>query len=871
MPSVAPRRELLDVLLRGGILRRSKEQPIVSPDGSSARWMLDSLGFSMSARGAELSALCLLDALKGFEGRQLATYGTTGIPLMQACITQSRGRYHGLIVRKERKAHGSLKLVEGRIDPSEPVIVVDDSIASGHSVRACVDALRAHGLHVEGAVCLVSFGYDGVSLLQQELGIKVVPVFDVWNDVTPRMPDEQAVHVNPTKAHAPFAPSTRRAREGLHPATLARDVVAEVLRSGKLLQPPKRLEGTWDARGGAWVSLRRRDDVHDRRARNGQWNFPGERQPPAPEAVVLAAGVTARDLLQKHPKDAARVLSECAIAVTFFGELEKCTPGELDQRRYGIVVRSDARPYVMGGALPRMPGIANDWQQLRHAWKKNAQLYALEPFTLYRHEVTKAVEPGETWQPTGAPLDEAPWEEVQQNVAPYLRAAAAAVQREPGRPPPPLPADVDQVLLSVWRNGELQGCQGMRADALDLPALADAVETDPRFDAKNAGAPTVGLSFLCRPLHMGEADPDWVIQPTRFGHDALAVEQGSREAMLLPHACVTHDLDARGWIDALIDKAGITRPPYRWTRWASTTWLIDERGIRRLADGLPERTSQDRATRELLEAYLMQHHTERGMPLFSYSPFANHLTHELHPARLAHSAWVKARCGRRRQALDDLRRVKSKGISELAFVALTQLELGARADVKPLLAAIGPHGRIEGDDQDYAPGQVLYALARAGKPHEAALAYYRRKFRQDHAWGSAAWLMLAFAESGHDDFAFEIADFVLTYQSQREGCWWNDHQPDAPGAIAAVYLEGLAGGPLKKASGARRKRYLVAAERAMRFLDRLTYLPCDAALLPNPDWALGGVRTSLTAGEVRLDFVQHALSAMLWLDEERRR
>jgi hypothetical protein len=231
---------------------------------------------------------------------------------------------------------------------------------------------------------------------------------------------------------------------------------------------------------------------------------------------------------------------------------------------------------------------------------------------------------------------------------------------------------------------------------------------------------------------------------------------------------------------------------------------------------------------------------------------------------------VKARAGRRREALDDLKRVKPRGLSELAFTALARMELKQKPDLEALRRAIDAHGRIAGDDQDYAPGQVMYALARAGEPPEHALAWYRRRFRQNHAWGSAAWLMLAYAEGGHPDFAFEIADWVLTFQSQREGGWWNDHQPDAPGALAAVYLEGLAGGPLQKATGARRKRYLAAAERGLGFLDRLIYLPCDAPLLPNPDWALGGVRGSLTSGEVRIDFVQHALSAMLWLEEARR-
>ena len=52
-----------------------------------------------------------------------------------------------------------------------------------------------------------------------------------------------------------------------------------------------------------------------------------------------------------------------------------CPVGELDNERYGIVVRSTDRDSTMGGALPRMPGMANEWQQFWHAWRRNAKLY----------------------------------------------------------------------------------------------------------------------------------------------------------------------------------------------------------------------------------------------------------------------------------------------------------------------------------------------------------------------------------------------------------------------------------------------------------------------------------------------------------------
>src|SRR5919112_1320329 len=146
----AEREELLRLLLARGILHRSETQPVLSRDGTSARWMLDTLSVTLTPRGAELAGRCLLELLKNFDGRQLATYGLTAVPILQSCVMQSGGRYTGLLVRKERKAHGSLKLVEGPVDKSEPVVLVDDSVSSGMSLEEACARLEGEGLRVEG-------------------------------------------------------------------------------------------------------------------------------------------------------------------------------------------------------------------------------------------------------------------------------------------------------------------------------------------------------------------------------------------------------------------------------------------------------------------------------------------------------------------------------------------------------------------------------------------------------------------------------------------------------------------------------------------------------------------------------------------------
>src|SRR5215213_9900306 len=182
------RAELLDLLQRRGILYRSETQPVLSRDGTSARWMLDSLSVTLSPRGAELAGKCMLELLKRFDGRQLATYGLTGVPILQSCVLQD-SRYRGLLVRKERKQHGSLKLIEGVIDPDEPVVLLDDSVSSGTCMNEATERLEQAGLRVEGGICLVRFGWHHGYARMQERFFQQKTAYDIWTDFIAHMDD----------------------------------------------------------------------------------------------------------------------------------------------------------------------------------------------------------------------------------------------------------------------------------------------------------------------------------------------------------------------------------------------------------------------------------------------------------------------------------------------------------------------------------------------------------------------------------------------------------------------------------------------------------------------------------------------------------
>jgi AMMECR1 domain-containing protein/orotate phosphoribosyltransferase len=937
------RSELLEMLRQRGILHRSSTQPVLSRDGTSARWMLDSLAVTLSPRGAELAGRCMLELLKRFDGRQIATYGLTAVPILQSCILQSGGRYRGLLVRKERKKHGSLKLIEGPIDPGEPTVLLDDSISSGTSMEEATERLEQAGLRVEGGIGLVRFGWYGGYALMQERGYHMEAVYDIWDDFIHHMEDEEKPLTNPSKWFPEISWSSRHAPEGLHPAQLARLVVAEYLSSGELLRPPDQLDSAYNSEGGAWVSIRSRADLHRRHARDGFWHFPSEKHESAAEDVVRASLRTAMEL----PRGEAglTLINQSGFAVTFFSALEKCNPGQLDNDRYGIVVRSLERPARMGGALPRMPGITNEWEQFQHARIKNGQLVSFEPYELFRHEVFKAVEPETVWQPTGVPAgNELTWDQdpkVCGRVA--TRARDVVLARLFGCPEITsrladnlLPDELDSLYVTIYVDGHLRGCMGSVIRNLDddVRNLADAALNDARFVADSPLDPAsvaVSVSLLSNPLEIGELLPEDVGPYYRHGDQTLMVYRGERVGLLLPFVASMFNLDRRRFAEAVCDKAGLAEPPYYWCRFDCVTWLADVENVTKTIGGFPS-VSTPASTPEELAArhaalhtrYLLAHLRDDGSFFSTYEPFQDRLSEQIDLPRIAHGAWVLARASKSLGG-DDLKdaahrviefllnRVtqdahsiwlkdgdQTPSISEVSFLLLALSNLPAndsrRAQINQLAASLWscvelPHGRISthrGPEsspeafQDYFPGQALLSLAQAAEEIPSTIdedklhrsfRYYRHRFRYHRHFGQVTWLMQAFSKwwevTGDSSFAalvFEVADWLLGYQQEKTGAFINDHQPDTPGFTTALYLEGIAAAMHVADTlqdGARFQNYSRSFARGSSFLDRLIIQQRDRFTLPNMCRALGGLRQGLHYSEVRTDFVQHSLSAIL--------
>jgi AMMECR1 domain-containing protein len=500
-----------------------------------------------------------------------------------------------------------------------------------------------------------------------------------------------------------------------------------------------------------------------------------------------------------------------------------------------------------------------------------------------------------------------------------------------------LPKNVDSFYLTIYINGHLRGCMGQKLRNLDedLKTIAKAALRDERFAGRtpiDADNVAVTVSFLFDKLPLGECPPEEVVSYYRHGDQTVMVYQEDRIGLLLPFVGSFWNLDPVGFARAVIEKAGLSEPPYYWVRFDCATWFAGPESVSPTAGGfvIPRKNSlpiEGLVTyhSKLHLHYLLKHLKEDGTFYSGYQPFHNRLYESPDLARHAHGAWVLARAANvfggdeLKSAVDKVvnsllakvvrdgddvwLRVESETstVAETSFLLLALSNLPENDPRRELMRDLAatlwrcvelPHGRIithhNSDDpspdgfQDYFPGQVLLALAVACEAKVSEIdqerlrrsfQYYRHRFLYKRHFGQASWLTQAFAKwwqvTADMDFAkfvFEMADWLLGYQQDKTGGFINDHQPGAPGYTTAVYLEGIAAALQVTSSLGDKSRYQTYSDslaRGFAFLDRLIIQERDRAILPNLDFALGGLRQGIHYSEIRTDFVQHSLSAIL--------
>jgi orotate phosphoribosyltransferase len=146
-------------LLECGAVRLSLEQPFTWASGWRSPIYCDNrltLAYP-EVRDQILAGFLEIIRSKEQAFEAIAGVATAGIPW--AALIADHLKLPMLYVRSAPKGHGMGNLIEGKITPSQKVLVIEDLISTGGSSLKAVDALRAAGMEPISMLAIFTYGF----------------------------------------------------------------------------------------------------------------------------------------------------------------------------------------------------------------------------------------------------------------------------------------------------------------------------------------------------------------------------------------------------------------------------------------------------------------------------------------------------------------------------------------------------------------------------------------------------------------------------------------------------------------------------------------------------------------------------------------
>jgi orotate phosphoribosyltransferase len=147
--------------------------------GKQADWYVDLRRVLLDGHAARLAGRVMLDLTSGLSFAAVGglTLGADPVAAAMMHAAAEHGRpLNAFIVRKEGKAHGLQRRIEGPDVAGLPVLAVEDTSTTGTSVLAAVDALAEAGAKVVGVAVVVD---RGARQRVEERGLTYLAAYDL--------------------------------------------------------------------------------------------------------------------------------------------------------------------------------------------------------------------------------------------------------------------------------------------------------------------------------------------------------------------------------------------------------------------------------------------------------------------------------------------------------------------------------------------------------------------------------------------------------------------------------------------------------------------------------------------------------------------
>ena len=170
--------------IKSELIEQIKQKAVVHgkvtlSSGKEADYYVDLRRVTLDAVAAPLIGQAMLDATKDFDYEAVGglTLGADPVATAMMHVAKQNGRIlNSFVVRKEGKAHGLQKRIEGSDVKGKKVLAVEDTSTTGSSVLTAVEALTEAGAIVVGVAVVVD---RGAGQKITDAGLKYVAVISL--------------------------------------------------------------------------------------------------------------------------------------------------------------------------------------------------------------------------------------------------------------------------------------------------------------------------------------------------------------------------------------------------------------------------------------------------------------------------------------------------------------------------------------------------------------------------------------------------------------------------------------------------------------------------------------------------------------------
>jgi orotate phosphoribosyltransferase len=162
------RTELMEFIKKNGIVF----EHVTLSSNIQTEYYYDVKKVALDPRGIDLLGTLLLREVSNYKAKSVGGLEMGAIPLATAVAMKStkspnknKNGIHSFFIRKNPKTHGLEKKIEGKV--VSPVVIVDDVLTSGNSIKDAIDSIKQTGVNVKGVVCVIDREEETPNVLKQ--------------------------------------------------------------------------------------------------------------------------------------------------------------------------------------------------------------------------------------------------------------------------------------------------------------------------------------------------------------------------------------------------------------------------------------------------------------------------------------------------------------------------------------------------------------------------------------------------------------------------------------------------------------------------------------------------------------------------------